>query len=449
MRSICYNHSRTRKGAPACPRKSVPAGFILGSSTPYHDRTKRKNIMKKRFAAYLREKDSLQELVISATDKPAVDPAFAQRWQKKINLLAMEGGKSQALLLQIRQGSIGVLLKSDRWDQPDIEHTVANGLYCVTGMGNQGLLVANSASAEAQDGSPSGMALVTTCFGLPIQWPDKVLFGVLCVLNYPGKALKPVYRDILSELRETIEEELAQMLERQQSPMPARTEAPAPVETAPAIPEAAIPPDQEQQAQQPPKAEVPAAAAMPVAEPALVSVKPPVPTPQHSDTDALTSIYGRKKIEDILKHEFERAKRYFKTFSVTMIDLNGLHAINDSLGQEAGDNVLKAFAVSVGSKIRETDSWGRWGGDAFILVCPYADTVETQQMFTRIKPLVTRDMKAVEGYSDFSFGVSQYEPEDLTYQAIVNRAEENMDQYKEMGKRKAFAEADGRNASGR
>ncbi len=394
--------------------------------------------MKKKFTAFLREENSLRELVINDTGKPTVDPAFVRQWQSKINLLALEADESVALILRIRQASVSILLRSDHFDQTNIERYLAGGLYLQTDKANKGLLVANSAASDSQDDSAEDTTSVTACFGLPIQWPDGVLFGVLCVLNYPGKALKPVYRNILSELRENIEQELAELFERSLTPEPSAAPAPAPAEKQEARQEAAPEPET-------PKAEPPAAAAPPKADPAPV-IHPILP--QNPELDALTSVYSRKKIEDILKHEFERARRYFKTFSVTMIDLNGLQEINDTLGQDAGDEILKVFASNVGSKIRETDSWGRWGGDAFVLVCPYADTVETQQMFTRIKPLVTRDMKALEAYADFSFGVSQYEPEDLTYQAIIGRAEDNMHQYQEMIKRKAFAEAKNQNASG-
>ncbi len=344
--------------------------------------------MKKKFEAFLREENSLRELAIADTEKPAVDQAFVQRWQSIINLVAMEAKEPVALILQVTRDAISVLLQSENTNQYNIEGYLANGLYCESALGKSGLLIANRASSHSQEGDPASMPSITACFGLPVQWPDETLFGVICVLNNPGKVLKPTYRSILSGLRETIEQELILLLSQRQ-------------------------------------------------------------TPQSSETDDLTSIYNRKKIEDILKHEFDRAKRYFKTFSVTMIDLNGFPEIRDSFGPGAGDDTLKAFAKSVGSKIRETDFWGRWDGDVFILVCPYADTVETQQMFARIKPMVNREMKAEEAYSDFSFGVSQYEPDDMTYQTIVKRAQDNMHQYKEMIKRKPIETLDRRNASSR
>lgn len=341
--------------------------------------------MKKKFAAFLREENSLRELAITDAGKPAVDQALVQRWQSVINLIAMETKEPVALILRVTQDSISILLKSDTTDTNDIQNYLGNGLYCESASGKSGLLITNRASSESPNDNPADMPSITSCFGLPIQWPDEALFGVICVLNKSGKALKPTYLKILSGLRATIEQELVLLQNQHQ-------------------------------------------------------------VPQTSETDALTSAYSRRKIEEVLKHEFERAKRYFKTFSVTMIELDGFREGKDSSGHNVGDTVLNALAKSVGSKIRETDFLGRWGNDAFVLVCPYADTVETQQMIARIKPSVDRDMKAVAAFSDFFFGVSQYEPDDLTYQAIVNRAEENMVQYKEMIRRKSIDLPDHQNA---
>ena len=427
--------------------------------------------MKKKFEAFLREENSLRELAVTDAGKPAVDTAFLQRWQSKINKIAMESNRSIVLILRITPASIGILLKGGNIGQHYIDRYLANGLYCESGMGNSGLLITNRDSSGSADGNPSGMSSLTACFGLPIQWPDEALFGVVCVLNQSGKTLKQASRDILLELRETIEQELILLHSQVQSPQTPQTDVLAAV-GIPVIEQAPPVSHMRDQAPQTPETDAPSAVRPPVIEqappvshmrdqapqtretdapsavrPPVIEQAPPVShmrdqAPQTPETDALTSIHSRLKIEDILKHEFDRAKRYFKTFTVTMIDLGGPQIS----GREVGDDILKAFALSIGAKIRETDFWGRWGGDVFVLVCPYADTVETQQMFTRIRPLVYRDMKAVKAFSDFYYGVSQYEPDDLTYQAIVSRAQENIAQYKDMVRRKSFAAADDQNA---
>ncbi len=396
--------------------------------------------MKTKFTAFLREKQSLRELVVTDAGKPSVDAAFALPWQSKLNLLAMESDKSTAVFLRVQQTAVNVWLQSNQAVQTSVQQLFQSGLYLRTGYGSEGMLIANRSTNDTS-GSP---AAIPTCFGLPVQWPDGVLFGVLAIVNYPGKKLKPVYENLLSDLQDTIELALDTLQAPPVTDEAEPAEAPATV-SAPKAPAAVQP---EAETPEEPAAEAPVIAETQPAPEAPATQPAPVPV-QNTETDTLTGIYSRKKIEEILKHEFERARRYFKTFSVSMIDLNGFQALNANFGQDAGDAALKAFAKSVGSKIRETDSWGRWNGDAFILVCPYADTVETQQMFARIKPLVSSDMKDIEGFSDYSLGVSQYEPEDLSYMAIIGRAEDNMHHYQEVIKRKPFLAADDRNAGTR
>jgi diguanylate cyclase (GGDEF)-like protein len=61
-------------------------------------------------------------------------------------------------------------------------------------------------------------------------------------------------------------------------------------------------------------------------------------------TDNLTGIYNRKGLYDFLKKEFHRANRYGKSLSFVMIDMDNFKSINDSLGHQAGDYILRELA---------------------------------------------------------------------------------------------------------
>ena len=345
-------------------------------------------MMKKKIEAFIRENGSLRELAVSGAGKPTVDQTLVERWQRVFNLIATEAREPITLILQITRDAISILVKSEHADQKKIEYYLYRGLYCESALGKNGLLVTSAASSAIQKNGHTISPAITAHFGLPLFWPDGELFGVICVLNEPKKPIKRRYRHILAELRITIEQELT-LLHHQHFLL------------------------------------------------------------QTSETDALTAIYNRRKIEVILKREFETAKRYAKPFSVTIIDLNDFKHINDTFGHNVGDDILKAFAQSIGLKIRETDIWGRWGGDEFILVCPYANTAETQRLIARIQPSVNQEMQALAAFSDFSFGVSHYQQDDDTYKAIIKRADESMYQYKENYKANAKRSADRQNAGAR
>ena len=84
--------------------------------------------------------------------------------------------------------------------------------------------------------------------------------------------------------------------------------------------------------------------------------------------DALTGIYNRRQLNEILQQELRRAERYGTQFSVCLIDLDHFKSINDTYGHGAGDAVLAAFAGMLTDCMRDTDHVGRYGGEEFLVV---------------------------------------------------------------------------------
>ncbi len=86
--------------------------------------------------------------------------------------------------------------------------------------------------------------------------------------------------------------------------------------------------------------------------------------------DELTGLYNRRYLNEHLAKEIKRAKRYQTDLSCMMIDLDHFKKINDSLGHNFGDFVLKEFAKSIESNIRASDISIRYGGEEFIIILP-------------------------------------------------------------------------------
>ncbi|MCB9957003.1 MAG: GGDEF domain-containing protein [Rhodospirillaceae bacterium] len=84
--------------------------------------------------------------------------------------------------------------------------------------------------------------------------------------------------------------------------------------------------------------------------------------------DALTGLANRATFEDRLVTEFDRASRYEKKFGLLYIDLDGFKGINDTLGHDAGDDVLRAVAGLLKRRVRAADTPGRLGGDEFAVL---------------------------------------------------------------------------------
>jgi len=86
--------------------------------------------------------------------------------------------------------------------------------------------------------------------------------------------------------------------------------------------------------------------------------------------DALTGIYNRYKINQVIDDEMARTKRYDEPFALIMFDIDYFKDINDTYGHDVGDIVLKELSSIILSAIRESDTFGRWGGEEFMLIAP-------------------------------------------------------------------------------
>ncbi len=92
-----------------------------------------------------------------------------------------------------------------------------------------------------------------------------------------------------------------------------------------------------------------------------------------ASTDSLTGLANRRSLQARLAQASAFASRYGETLSVLMIDLDHFKKINDTHGHEAGDMVLVAVAGTMRQVFRDSDIFGRWGGDEFLAVLPNTD----------------------------------------------------------------------------
>ena len=84
--------------------------------------------------------------------------------------------------------------------------------------------------------------------------------------------------------------------------------------------------------------------------------------------DALTSLPNRMTFSNLLNMAIQTARRYERVFAVLFIDLDGFKSINDSLGHDAGDELLQEIAGRFSSCVRESDVVARLGGDEFAVL---------------------------------------------------------------------------------
>jgi diguanylate cyclase (GGDEF)-like protein len=86
--------------------------------------------------------------------------------------------------------------------------------------------------------------------------------------------------------------------------------------------------------------------------------------------DALTGLYNRRALEDMLESEIDKARRLKYPVGVLVIDVDHFKAINDRLGHLEGDQVLVAAARALRQALRKSDLLARFGGDEFVALLP-------------------------------------------------------------------------------
>jgi len=85
-------------------------------------------------------------------------------------------------------------------------------------------------------------------------------------------------------------------------------------------------------------------------------------------TDSLTGTRNRRFFDEIIGRELQRHSRYRAPLSIVFVDVDRFKAINDTLGHETGDRVLREVARFLLRNIREADYVFRWGGDEFLIL---------------------------------------------------------------------------------
>ncbi|MFA5597761.1 MAG: transporter substrate-binding domain-containing protein [Pusillimonas sp.] len=104
--------------------------------------------------------------------------------------------------------------------------------------------------------------------------------------------------------------------------------------------------------------------------------------------DKLTGTFNRHHLDAILGKEFERYQRYHCPFSIVMFDLDHFKRANDQFGHQAGDEVLRQFCTIVLQTIRHSDTFGRWGGEEFLLICPETSAQQALVVADKVRQAV-------------------------------------------------------------
>jgi len=121
--------------------------------------------------------------------------------------------------------------------------------------------------------------------------------------------------------------------------------------------------------------------------------------------DALTGLWNRTAIMDILRMELNRAARYDTSVGVVMADLDCFKQINEKYGHCDGDTVICETAQTMRAAFRPYDGFGRYGGQEFLIVLPRCDITFASHVAERLRKCVEKQVVTV-GDTQLSLTVS-------------------------------------------
>lgn len=153
-----------------------------------------------------------------------------------------------------------------------------------------------------------------------------------------------------------------------------------------------------------------------------------------SQTDALTNISNRRKLNNILNDLTRQALRYHTHFSIMIIDIDHFKNINDEFGHQAGDEVLKKLADELSSHIRQSDYFGRYGGEEFVIICPNSTSVDTILLAEKLRAITQQTQFCNDIKLTISIGVAEFNELSLSLEELIRQADKNLYKAKRMGR---------------
>ena len=143
--------------------------------------------------------------------------------------------------------------------------------------------------------------------------------------------------------------------------------------------------------------------------------------------DALTGLYNRRYLEEVLDRETRRAGRAGQSMGILMLDLDHFKRFNDTYGHDAGDAVLRETAAFVLKNVRAEDFVCRYGGEEFVVILPTADvegsTARAEKLRSKMRELSIMHQGKSLGMVTLSVGVASFPAHGMSPKELMAAAD--------------------------
>jgi diguanylate cyclase (GGDEF)-like protein len=148
---------------------------------------------------------------------------------------------------------------------------------------------------------------------------------------------------------------------------------------------------------------------------------------EDAETDVLSGLGNRRRLERALAHALSRAERCGERVAVMLIDLDNFKAVNDILGHENGDAVIVQCANAMRERVRGYDEAIRLGGDEFVVVAPVLDVLDALELADALRVEIGQRCGAIlpsEWGLSATIGVALFPDSGTTQETLLRAADE-------------------------
>ncbi len=153
--------------------------------------------------------------------------------------------------------------------------------------------------------------------------------------------------------------------------------------------------------------------------------------------DPLTEAYNRRHFFEISIAEFVKARRFNRPLAVIMLDIDHFKSINDTFGHSSGDRALVELTRQCRAIGRQSDIFGRIGGEEFALCCPDTDCEGARFIAERLRKAVEELVITSQDCTikfTISLGVSDMNDGDADFSYLLKRADQLLYKAKHKGR---------------
>lgn len=152
-----------------------------------------------------------------------------------------------------------------------------------------------------------------------------------------------------------------------------------------------------------------------------------------ASTDPLTGLANRSKFDQVIEQQVELAQTTQMPLSMIFLDLDHFKQVNDQLGHNIGDDVLKRTADLIKESVRKGDFISRWGGEEFVIILQSTEADDALHLAQKIRSHIEANDYGHNLRQTISCGVTQYK-ENESPGDMIHRADKALYQAKENGR---------------